>query len=93
MADILLQLIPSEIKWEPNETPSMFTNHDDIKIKVGTQVRIKIMGTRAEVGELWAIGSIKEDYLGYVFQPSLIAGHTAVLTDILRRALSSESNS
>lgn len=28
-------------------------------------MRVKIIGTRTEVGEMWAIGSIKEDYLGY----------------------------
>jgi DNA-directed RNA polymerase II subunit RPB7 len=33
-------------------------------IEPGTHVRIKIIGTRTEVGEMWAIGSIKEDYLG-----------------------------
>lgn len=29
-------------------------------------MRVKVIGTRTEVGEMWAIGSIKEDYLGYV---------------------------
>lgn len=29
-------------------------------------MRVKIIGTRTEVGEMWAIGSIKEDYLGCV---------------------------
>lgn len=37
-------------------------------IEVGTHVRVKLIGTRAEVGEMFAIGSIKEDYLGYVIQ-------------------------
>ncbi|KAI0165972.1 RNA polymerase Rpb7-like domain-containing protein [Xylariaceae sp. FL1272] len=61
----ILQLIPQEIRWDPNATPPQFTNNEDTTIEVGTHVRVKIMGTRAEVGELWAIGSIKEDYLGY----------------------------
>ena len=60
------KLIPTDIKWDPNATPPQFTNNDDIVIEVGTHVRVKILGTRAEVGELWAIGSIKEDYLGYL---------------------------
>lgn len=58
------QLIPSEVKFDPNATPPEYTDGEETHIKVGTHVRIKIMGTRAEVGELWAIGSIKEDYLG-----------------------------
>ncbi|KAJ0167116.1 DNA-directed RNA polymerase II subunit rpb7 [Colletotrichum tanaceti] len=59
-------LIPSEIKWDPNATPPQFTNNEDTIIEPGTHVRVKVIGTRTEVGEMWAIGSIKEDYLGYV---------------------------
>lgn len=59
-------MIPSEIKWDPNATPPQFTNNEDMVIEKGTQVRVKIIGIRSEVGEMWAIGSIKEDYLGYV---------------------------
>lgn len=33
-----------------------------------THVRVKIVGLRAEVGEMWAIGTINEDYLGYLSQ-------------------------
>ncbi|KAF3346227.1 hypothetical protein VdG1_01328 [Verticillium dahliae VDG1] len=58
-------LIPSEIKWDPNATPPQFTDNDDTIIEPGTHVRVKVIGTRAEVSEMWAIGSIKEDYLGY----------------------------
>ncbi len=29
-------------------------------------MRVKLIGTRAEVGGMYAIASIKEDYLGYV---------------------------
>ncbi|KAI1845330.1 hypothetical protein JX265_005487 [Neoarthrinium moseri] len=57
-------LIPSEVKWDPNATPPEWTDGDDTHIKAGTHVRTKIIGTRADIGELWAIGSIKEDYLG-----------------------------
>jgi DNA-directed RNA polymerase II subunit RPB7 len=58
------KLIPSDIKWDPNGTPPQFTNNEDTTIEPGTHVRVKIIGTRSEVGEMWAIGSIKEDYLG-----------------------------
>jgi DNA-directed RNA polymerase II subunit RPB7 len=33
-------------------------------IEVGTHVRVKLIGTRAEVGSMYAIASIKEDFLG-----------------------------
>lgn len=61
-------MIPSDIKWDPNATPPQFTNNDDTVIQPGTHVRCKIIGTRSEVGGMWAIGSIKEDYLGYVVE-------------------------
>lgn len=74
-----IKLIPTDIKWDPNATPPQFTNNEDTTIDVGTHVRIKILGTRAEVGELWAIGSIKEDYLGYA--PSLCLENLIILVN------------
>ena len=59
------QMIPNEIKWDPNATPPQYTNNDDTVIEKDSQVRVKLVGTRNEVGGMWAIGSIKEDYLGY----------------------------
>jgi hypothetical protein len=60
----LEQLIPDDIKYDPNATPPQFTNNEDSIIEVGTHVRVKLIGTRAEVGTMYAIASIKEDYLG-----------------------------
>ena len=34
-------------------------------IEKGTHLRIKLMGTRSDVGSMFAIGSIKEDFLGF----------------------------
>ena len=34
-------------------------------IEKGTHLRIKLIGTRSDVGNMFAIGSIKEDFLGY----------------------------
>lgn len=54
-------------------------------IEVGTHVRVKLIGTRAEVGGMYAIASIKEDYLGYgftawIFHPSIILISIQMLT-------------
>ncbi|TVY27728.1 DNA-directed RNA polymerase II subunit [Lachnellula hyalina] len=57
-------LIPTDIKFDPNATPPQFTNNEDSVIEVGTHVRVKLIGTRAEVGGMYAIASIREDYLG-----------------------------
>lgn len=62
-----LQLIPDEIKYDASATPPQFTNNADIVIEQGTHVRVKIIGLRTEVGEMWAIGTINGDFLGYVF--------------------------
>ncbi len=63
-----MQLMPDEIKYDPNASPPQFTNNADITIEPGTHVRVKIMGTRTEIGEIWAIGSINGDFLGYDWQ-------------------------
>ncbi|KAL2259377.1 hypothetical protein VTK26DRAFT_6967 [Humicola hyalothermophila] len=57
-------LIPPEIQYDASSTPAQFTNNADIVIEQGTHVRIKIIGMRTEVGEMWAIGSINGDFLG-----------------------------
>ncbi|KAL8663752.1 MAG: hypothetical protein Q9202_003566 [Teloschistes flavicans] len=65
-------LIPSEIKWDPNATPPQYTDNRDQVIEKGTHLRIKIIGTRSDVANMFAIGSIKEDFLGSVpFNPLL----------------------
>ena len=60
------QQIPSDIQYDPNATPPQYTDNADQVIEKGTHIRIKIMGIRPDVGKMYAIGSIQEDYLGYV---------------------------
>ncbi|KUI57186.1 DNA-directed RNA polymerase II subunit rpb7 [Cytospora mali] len=56
--------IPKTCKYDANATPPQYTDHEGMTIENGTHVRVKIVGLRAEVGEMWAIGTINEDYLG-----------------------------
>ena len=66
------QMMASEIKWDPNATPPQYTDNLDQVIEKGTHVRVKIMGTRSEVGSMYAVGSMKEDFLGFVYlSPSI----------------------
>ena len=58
------QLIPPDIKWDPNATPPQYTDNGDQVIEKGTHLRIKLIGTRSDVGAMFAIGSVKEDFLG-----------------------------
>ncbi|EEP76713.1 DNA-directed RNA polymerase II 19 kDa polypeptide [Uncinocarpus reesii 1704] len=57
-------LIPPEIKWDPDATPPQYTDNADQVIEKGTNLRIKLIGLRNDVRNMFAIGSIKEDYLG-----------------------------
>lgn len=57
-------MIPTGVKYDPNATPPQFTGEDNYRVEAGTHVRVKIMGTRSEVGEMWAIGTVNEDFLG-----------------------------
>ena len=70
------QLIPSDIKWDPNATPPQYTDNGDQVIEKGTHLRIKLMGTRSDVGSMFAIGSVKEDFLGF---DGLVRFHFTVL--------------
>jgi len=78
-------MIPPDIRFDPNATPPQFTNNEDSVIEVGTHIRVKIMGTRAEVGTMFAIASIKEDYLGYVSVPEHLQGFLLILYQMLAR--------
>lgn len=67
------QLIPADIKWDPNATPPQYTDNGDQVIEKGTHLRIKLIGTRSDVGSMFAIGSVKEDFLGLDAQSTQLA--------------------
>ena len=54
-------------------------------IEKGTHLRVKLIGTRSDVGSMFAIGSIKEDFLGWDLSRNLffyVADLVAVHCDI-----------
>ncbi|KAL8810574.1 MAG: hypothetical protein Q9223_003890 [Gallowayella weberi] len=69
-------LIPTEIKWDPNATPPQYTDNGDQVIEKGTHLRIKLIGTRSDVGSMFAIGSVKEDFLGSVIYGPMMSSLT-----------------
>jgi len=78
------QLIPDDIKYDANATPPQYTDNGDQVIEKGTHLRIKIIGLRSDVGSMFAIGSIKEDFLGYAGPPPsilLLADKLAALSE------------
>lgn len=44
--------------------PPQYTDNGDQVIEKGTHLRVKLIGTRSDVGNMFAIGSVKEDFLG-----------------------------
>ncbi|SAM05989.1 hypothetical protein [Absidia glauca] len=58
-------LIPNDMRYDPNSTPPCYSSDDQV-IHKGAQVRIKLVGTRIDATEIFAIGTIKEDYLGVI---------------------------
>jgi hypothetical protein len=46
--------------------PPQYTDHADQVIEKGTSLRLKILGVKPDVAAINAIGTIKEDYLGWV---------------------------
>ncbi|KAK3675492.1 DNA-directed RNA polymerase II subunit [Recurvomyces mirabilis] len=61
------QMIPAQLKYTVEGSTPSFTDNVDQTIERGTQVRLRIKGMRSEMGQMYAIGSIKEDYLGFVY--------------------------
>lgn len=59
-------MIPHHVKYDPNASPPQFTDKEDYRVEPGTHVRVKIVGTRSEVTNMWAIGTVNEDFLGYL---------------------------
>ncbi|CAN6662432.1 DNA-directed RNA polymerase II subunit Rpb7p [Trichomonascus vanleenenianus] len=56
-------LIPADMTFNPSANPPAYVSEEQ-SIEKGSHVRLKIVGVRADVGRMFAIGSIKEDYLG-----------------------------
>ncbi|KAJ3084091.1 hypothetical protein BCR33DRAFT_722165 [Rhizoclosmatium globosum] len=61
-------LIPPFLRFDPNSNPPNYSGETQdmqlIKIEKGEALRIRILGTRVDATEIFAIGTIKEDYLG-----------------------------
>ncbi|CED82266.1 DNA-directed RNA polymerase subunit E' [Phaffia rhodozyma] len=69
--------LPPNMIFDPNSNPPAYSmakteDNDDtdengsIKVEKGTKLRCKLIGTRVDATEIFAIGSIKDDYLGIV---------------------------
>jgi len=58
--------MPDDYMFDPNSDNPCFTSGDQtVRIKKGDHIRLRIEGIKMEE-ELACIGSIKDDYLGYI---------------------------
>ena len=60
----MTKMIPAQLKYSVEGSTPSFTDNSDQIVEKGTQVQLRIKGIRGEIGQMFAIGSIREDYLG-----------------------------
>lgn len=58
-------LVQPDMKFDPNASPACYrsASSDEI-IQPDTKVRMQLVGCRVEANDIFAIGTIKKDYLG-----------------------------
>ena len=58
-------MLPEGYEYQPDASPPQYANHEDDEYVVqGGHVRVKILGTRPDQGDIYAIASMKEDWFG-----------------------------
>ncbi|KAJ9109316.1 hypothetical protein QFC21_000645 [Naganishia friedmannii] len=69
IVDKVGKYIPDDLRFQPESNPPSFVSDQaGESIKRGAKVRIRLMGIRTDQTELFAIGSIKGDFLGLLDQ-------------------------
>ncbi|OEJ84123.1 DNA-directed RNA polymerase II subunit RPB7 [Hanseniaspora osmophila] len=58
-------LMPEDLFFNSASNPPSYQSSEQI-ISKGSRIRLKIVGTKSGVNSIYAIGSIKEDYLGVI---------------------------
>ncbi|XP_065842409.1 DNA-directed RNA polymerase II subunit RPB7 [Oscarella lobularis] len=59
--------IPSDMEFDPNSNPPCYkTRDEDVVIQQDDEIRLRIVGTRVDANDIFAIGTLMEDYLGLV---------------------------
>ncbi|KAF2859138.1 hypothetical protein K470DRAFT_282854 [Piedraia hortae CBS 480.64] len=61
-------LIPENLKFTVEGATPCFSDNEDQVVEQNSQVRLRIIGIRSEPSKMYAVGSIREDYLGPFMQ-------------------------
>ncbi|KAI8108175.1 hypothetical protein M9434_006205 [Picochlorum sp. BPE23] len=56
-------LIPEEFEFDTSHEPAYVTSEGD-KIIPGSEVRVRIVGTRVDANEIFAVATMSDDFLG-----------------------------
>ncbi|XP_074596992.1 DNA-directed RNA polymerase II subunit Rpb7 [Brevipalpus obovatus] len=57
--------IPADMQYDANQSPPCYkTVDEDIVIQQGDEIRLKIVGLRVDAKDIFAIGTLMDDYLG-----------------------------
>lgn len=64
-----MQAVPSDYSYDAQSVPPCYNNADQtMKIAKDTEVRLRIVGTKYNMTSIFAIATIKADYLGPISQ-------------------------
>lgn len=56
--------IPADMQFDSNQAPCYKTSDEDVVIQQGDEIRLKIVGLRVDAKDIFAIGTLMDDYLG-----------------------------
>lgn len=63
-------LIPSDMKFDPQSTPASYvsevSDEQPQRVCKDCEVRLRVVATRIDASEIFAIGTIKDEYLGVI---------------------------
>jgi len=61
-------LIPSDMQFDPQSTPAAYVSQVNVgqpqRVAKDSDVRLRVIATRVNASEIFAIGTIKDEYLG-----------------------------
>jgi hypothetical protein len=59
--------LPADLLYDSagaNGSPMFHSAEEDVRIEIGTEVRIKMQGIKMSTDQIVVLGTIKEDFLG-----------------------------
>ncbi|CAN0910776.1 DNA-directed RNA polymerase II subunit RPB7 [Linum grandiflorum] len=64
------KLMPDDMQLQNGDNPNYTTSDGSVKIQKDTEVRLKIVGSNVDLAEIFCIGTINDDFLGVIDDPT-----------------------